>query len=307
MSLPRYTLRQLAYFVAAGDAGSVTLAAERLNVSQPSVSAAILQLEREFGVALFVRHHAQGLSPTGPGEALLVAARDLLRAADDLAQRARGMAEGVAGPLRVGAFRTLSPLILPDLVAGFTAANPAVDLTMVEDDEAELAQRLRRGEIDLALSYAQDAPDIAFESLAELATHVVLAADHLLAREPHLSLLMLAEVPFILLDLPVSRDHFAALFAGAGQPMRVAARSAQPETVRAMVGAGLGFSLMTARPAARIAANGRAIAYVPLAEPAAPMKLGILTGRARHQTRAAAAFAAFCRSRISPAYIPGMA
>lgn len=307
MTPPRFSLRQLAYFVAAGDAGSVTQAAERLHVSQPSVSAAIGQLEREFSVPLFVRHHAQGLSPTGPGEALLLAARDLLRAAEDLASRARDMAEGVSGPLRVGAFRTLSPLILPDLVAGFTAANPAVHLTMIEDDEADLAARLRRGEIDLALSYAQPAPDLAFDGLAELPTHVVLPAEHPLAHEPRLTLALLADVPFILLDLPVSRDHFAAIFASAGLPMPVSARSAQPETVRAMVGAGLGYSLMTARPAARLAANGRAIAYVPLAEAAQPMKLGILTNPALHQTRAALAFAGFCRSRIGPGYIPGMA
>lgn len=307
MRSSRFTLKQLAYFIAAGEAGSVTLAAERVHISQPSISAAIAALEHEFGVQLFVRHHAQGLSLTSAGERLLIAARDLLRAADDLGNLARDMADGVAGPLRIGAFRTLSALILPDLVAGFAAANPAVELTMVEDDEADLAARLRRGEIDLALSYQQDAPDIAFECLAELATHVVLPADHPLAGTAPLALAQLAREPFILLDLPVSRDHFAALFAAAGLPMRVAARSGQPETVRAMVGAGLGYSLMTARPAARLAPNGRAIAHVPLADAVVPMRLGILTGRALRQTRAAAAFAAFCRLRISRDHIPGMA
>ena len=145
----RFTLRQLAYFVAAGEAGSVTLAAERVHISQPSISAAIAALEHEFGVQLFVRHHAQGLSLTAAGERLLIAARELMRAADDLGDLARDFAGGIAGPLRVGAFRTLSSLILPELVAGFAAANPRVDLTMVEDDEAELVTRLRRGEIDL--------------------------------------------------------------------------------------------------------------------------------------------------------------
>ena len=130
--MSRFTLKQLGYFVAAGEAGSITLAAERVHISQPSISAAIAALEAEFGVQLFVRHHAQGLSLTAAGERLLIAARELMRAADDLGDLARDFAGGIAGPLRVGAFRTLSSLILPELVAGFAAANPRVDLTLVD-------------------------------------------------------------------------------------------------------------------------------------------------------------------------------
>jgi DNA-binding transcriptional LysR family regulator len=305
--MTRFTLKQLAYFVAAGEAGSVTLAAERVHISQPSISAAIAALEHEFGVQLFVRHHAQGLSPTPAGERLLIAARDLLRAAKDLGNLARDVAGGVAGPLCIGAFRTLSPLILPELVAGFAAANPGVDLTMVEDDEAELVARLRKGEIDLALSYAQNADDIAFECLAELPTHVVVAADHPLAGRGRVALADLAADPFILLDMPVSRDTFRALFEAAGLPMRPAARSGQPETIRSMVGSGLGYALMTARPASRVAANGRALAYLTLEDTFAPMQLGILTARSRRQTRAATAFADFCRTQIATDRLPGMA
>ena len=60
----RYTLKQLSYFVTAADAGSITAAARQLHISQPSISAAIAQLESQFGLELFVRHHAQGLSLT---------------------------------------------------------------------------------------------------------------------------------------------------------------------------------------------------------------------------------------------------
>ncbi len=303
----RFTLRQLAYFVAVGETGSVTLAAERVRISQPSISTAIAALEAEFAVQLFVRHHAQGLTLTAAGERLLIAARALLRAADDLGDLARDIADGIAGPLRVGAFRTLSALVLPELVAGFARDNPRVALTMVEDDEAELLARLRRGEIDLALSYAQRADDIAFERLALLPTYIVLPADHALASRPGLALAELADEPFILLDMPVSRDYFRALFDAAGVPCVVAARSDQPETIRAMVGSGLGFSLMTARPASRVAANGRPLAYLPLTDVVPPIELGLLTHRSLRQTRAAAAFARFCRDHITTERLPGMA
>ena len=69
----RYTLRQIEYFVATAEAGSITLAAERIHVSPPSISAAISQLEAELGAQLFLRRHAQGLSLTRvfcSGEAL---------------------------------------------------------------------------------------------------------------------------------------------------------------------------------------------------------------------------------------------
>jgi len=303
----RFTLKQLGYFVAAGEAGSITLASDRVHISQPSISAAIAQLEHEFDVQLFVRHHAQGLSLTPAGERLLIAARDLLRASDDLGDLARDIAGGVAGPLRVGAFRTLSSLILPELVAGFAAANPRVELTMVEDDEAELVTRLRKADIDLALSYAQRADDIAFEPLALLPTYIVLPADHARAGAGRLALAELAHEPFILLDMPVSRDYFRSLFDTAGVAMTPAARSDQPETIRAMVGSGLGWSLMTARPASRVAVNGRPLAYLALADAVAPMQLGLLTHRTVRQTRAAQEFAAFCRAHIATDHLPGMA
>ena len=63
----RFTLRQLQYFVAAAEAGSVTDAALNIPVSQSSVSAAISQLEAALGVQLLIRHHAQGISPTAEG------------------------------------------------------------------------------------------------------------------------------------------------------------------------------------------------------------------------------------------------
>ena len=72
----RYTLKQLQYFVAAAETGSVKLAAQQIPISQPSVSSAISQLEREFDVQLFLRHHAQGLSLTAAGRRMLREARN---------------------------------------------------------------------------------------------------------------------------------------------------------------------------------------------------------------------------------------
>lgn len=65
----KVTFRQLGYFVAVGESGSIARAAERISISLPSISAAISDLEREFNIQLFVRHHAQGLTLTPGGAA----------------------------------------------------------------------------------------------------------------------------------------------------------------------------------------------------------------------------------------------
>ena len=81
----RFSFRQLEYFVAAGETGSVTRAAQGSHSSQPTVSAAIAKLEASLGVQLFVRHHAQGLSVTPAGREFAREAGSVLRHAAELA------------------------------------------------------------------------------------------------------------------------------------------------------------------------------------------------------------------------------
>src|SRR5277367_3566156 len=77
-----FSLRQLAYFIAAADTGSITLASKRANISQPAISTAISHIERELGVQLFLRHHAQGLSLTAAGRGLLRDSKQLMKQAE---------------------------------------------------------------------------------------------------------------------------------------------------------------------------------------------------------------------------------
>ncbi|MBB4860661.1 DNA-binding transcriptional LysR family regulator [Novosphingobium chloroacetimidivorans] len=302
----RFTLKQLSYFVAAGEASSITLASERVRISQPSISSAISQLEAEFGVQLFFRHHAQGLSLTPAGQRFLVAARDLLRQADTLQDLADEVTSTIGGPLRIGAFRTFAPLILPELCVGFAEAHPKVTLQMFEDDEAGLIAKVRNAELDIALTYEQKGVDLNFEQLALLPTYVLLPARHGLAKSGSLSLKDLAGQPFVLLDLPVSRDYFESLFRKAGLPLNIVARSEQAETVRSYVASGFGFSLLTARPKSTTALNGGELAYLYLDDDFPPMKLGMVTAKTIRKTRAVEAFGEHCRRSITTHAIPGM-
>ena len=80
----RLSLRTLRYFVAAAEAGSLTAAAGRVHVSQPSLSEAISRLEADLGVQLFLRRQSRGLALTTPGDRFLVQARNLLAHADEV-------------------------------------------------------------------------------------------------------------------------------------------------------------------------------------------------------------------------------
>ena len=118
------SLRQLRYVVAAADCGHVTAAAKRLNVSQPSVSSAIAEVEAEIGVPLFMRHHARGVTLTPVGERIVNEARLLLKHASDFGQNAVELGGALKGEIVVGCFLTLAIRFLPGLLARFAQILP---------------------------------------------------------------------------------------------------------------------------------------------------------------------------------------
>ncbi|SLN27814.1 HTH-type transcriptional regulator CysB [Roseovarius litorisediminis] len=303
----RFTLRQLSYFIAAGETGSVTRAAESVNISQPSVSAAIAHLEKEFGVQLFVRQHAQGLSLTPAGERLLQAARKSLRSAQDLYDLAGDMAGVVSGQINVGTFRTFGALIIPELWRSFTEIYPDVQIRLTAGNEAELMEQLRKARIDVALTYQVHlADDMQFLPLAELPTYVLLAADHPLADRSSLNLAELAADPFVLLDLPLSRQYMLSLFERSGLTPKIIAESGDVAMLRSLVAAGIGYSLMTSRPLNMRAENDRPLVYVPLEGDQAPLVIGLASLKDMQRTRLVNAFEDHCRDTIVPGNIPGM-
>ena len=109
----QYTLRQLAYLVAVADHGSVTAAANALYTSQPGISSAIAQLEAQFGLQFFIRHHAKGVSLTPAGQSFVAAARNLLAQAEDLSQHASALSQSVQGHLAPSLYRQTLQTVLP--------------------------------------------------------------------------------------------------------------------------------------------------------------------------------------------------
>jgi DNA-binding transcriptional LysR family regulator len=298
----RYTLKQLAYFVATAEAGSITAAARDLHISQPSISAAIAQLESTFGLELFIRHHAQGLSLTPTGQRLLAEARSLLAQARDFHDGAIELAEGAAGEIDIGCFITFAPMVIPGLLRAMRQAHPDIRVGLHELHIEGLLEGLREGRFDLALTYDLNiGADMEFEPLADVPLHVMLAADHRFADRAAISLRDVVDEPFVLLALPGSRDYFLSLFYGLGLRPQVAHESPSFEMVRGLVANGYGYSVMHSRPVNEIALDGMRLVYRPVAEPLRPTRLGLLRRQDLRERRIAVMFAALCRSWFAQA------
>ena len=272
----RYTLKQLRYFAAAGETGSVTRAAETVHVSQASISSAISHLEAVFGVQLFIRRHAQGLSLTPTGRRMLSQVNLLLKQADGLYQYAADLGESLSGSLEVGCFVTLAPVIMPALIRDFIQAHSSVRVNCHEGDYDELIEGLRQGRIEMAFMYdlSRD-KDIEFLPVARFPAYAILSPDHPLAGKRSVSLRRLAAEPMVLLDLPHSRDYFSAIFQGLKLEPTIAYRTASPSMVRAMVANGLGYSLLNVRPRVDRALDGKPYVVVELREKVRPLQMGI--------------------------------
>jgi len=141
-------LRHLRYLVAVVEEGTVTAAAARLHVAQPGVSAQLRQLERDLGEPLLARG-PRGVTPTAAGAAVLPYARAALAAAEGARLAVDELKGLVRGHVGVGMAPSLAATDLPELLAGFRTAHPAVDITLREGTSAELLDALVAGELDL--------------------------------------------------------------------------------------------------------------------------------------------------------------
>ncbi len=297
--MSRLTLRQLEYLVAVGESGSIVRAADRLNVSPPSISSAITQLEDELGISLFVRQHAQGLSLTQGGQRVSEKARQVLNGAREIATIAADISGTARGPLAVGCLLTFAQLVLPRLRRGFESGYPDVRIVQRELNQAEILLALQRSEIDIALTYDMDIPtDLNFIGLVRLHPFALLHAGHELAEQTSVSIADLAEQPMILLDLPISADYFLSLFSAAPQQPRIVERTRDMAVMRSMVGNAFGYSIANVRPQSDFSPDGNPLVCVPISGPVRSLRMGLLTTHGAEKSRTVQAFIDYAREKV---------
>ncbi len=296
-----FTLRQLEYLTAVGDCGSISLAAGRLNISAPSVSTAIAQLEAEFGVAIFIRKHSHGMSLTPAGRELVQEAARVLQAAGRLGTLADVLSQTVRGPLNLGCLLSFAQIIVPRLRRAFVDAFPQVDFQQHELHQAALIEGLRDATLDVALTYDLALPrDLQFCALAELPPFVMLPGAHPLAHRASLSPQDLAAFPMVLLDLPLSAGYFLSFFEKTGINPVIAQRSRDMAVVRSLVANNFGYSIANIKPMSNRAPDGKALHFVPLTGPVPPMRMGLIYANSRHISPTIQAFIKLCEEQLPP-------
>lgn len=303
----RFTLRQLEYLIAVGETGSVAAAADRVNVSSPSISAAIAQLEADFGHQLFVRKHAQGLALTQTGRLLMAQAQRVLAEARGLNRLADEVSGRVQGTLTLGCLLTFAQLMAPQLRRGFEARHPGVRVGQRELDQQEIFAGIRDGTLDLALTYDLDIPrELVFVPLASLPPYAMMAAGHPLAGLTQVSPSQLRDYPMVLLDLPHSADYLLSFFRAEGIRPRIVERTRDMAVLRSLVANDFGYAIANIRPLNENAPDGRPLRFVPLAGRNRPMIMGLLMAEGSETILTLRAFVEHCRETITEDSVPGL-
>jgi DNA-binding transcriptional LysR family regulator len=300
----RYSLRQLRYFVVTAETLSFTAAAKRLHISQPSISTALADLEEMFGVQLFIRHHASGLSLTQPGRDLLGQARNLLKNAEELQLAAKELDGGMSGSIALGCMVSLAPPLLPGIVSTFAHDHPAITFRTTEAHQDTLLNGLLDGSLDIALTYSLDLTDgISFNPLLSLPPYAILPGTHRLAKSRKVSLVDLLPEPYVMLDLPHSREYFSSLFDSVGGRPMPAFRSSQPEVVRGMVANGLGYSILNFPLKSNRTVDGEEFVIRRFKENVNATTLGIAMSSSMKPREVVKRFSGFCERYIRQLHI----
>jgi LysR family transcriptional regulator, hydrogen peroxide-inducible genes activator len=245
------TLTELKYIVAVAREKHFGRAAEACFVSQPTLSVAIKKLEDELEVKLFERS-ANEVSVTPLGEEIVRQAQSVLEQAAAIKEIAKRGKDPLAGPLVLGVIYTIGPYLLPDLVRQAIARTPQMPLMLQENFTVRLLEMLRTGEIDCAIM-AEPFPDtgLAIAPLYDEPFLTAVPSTHPLAEHKTVQAERLKQETMLLLGTGhCFRDHVLevcpefARFSSDAEGIRKSFEGSSLETIKHMVAAGMGVTLV---------------------------------------------------------------
>lgn len=243
MHLP--TLRQLEFLCAVADQGSFSKAAESCHVTQPTLSAAIKEVEGLLGVQLIERE-ARGASLTQAGEAAVERARTILSSTADLVSAARQAGAPLTGPFRLGAIPTIAPFLLPRTLKALRKAHPSLKLYLREDQTERLLDALKSRSLDAALiALPWEANGIETMDLGDDEFLLVAPSGHSLIDQSRIRSSDLADEDVLLLeDGHCLRDHALSVCRLPSKRSGADVTATSLPTLVHMVAGGLGVSLL---------------------------------------------------------------
>ncbi|HKI83545.1 MAG TPA: LysR substrate-binding domain-containing protein [Candidatus Krumholzibacteria bacterium] len=267
------TIQELRYLVALAEHRHFGRAAAACHVAQPSLSAGLKRLEEDLGARLFERSRRQVI-PSQLGEQLVEQARVILFELERLEGMARSVRASLSGVFRLGTIPTVGPYLMPHVVEVLRTDHPELELHLVEQQTQELVAELRLGRLDAALL----SPPLQEDGLTRVDLYredFFLAApvSHPLAQKESLRQREIRHEALLLLDEGhCLRDQILEICRTAASPARELLRGSSLETLRNMVAAGVGCTLLPAlavHPYGGVSAlrENSPVRIVPFADP----------------------------------------
>ncbi|MBO9444246.1 LysR family transcriptional regulator [Ruegeria sp. R14_0] len=257
------SLRQYEYVCAIGRSGSLSAAAQQLNVSQPALSTALTRVESHLGYPLFSRKRGAAMALTPQGRRFIEDAEILLANAARLEGADQISANKTQ--LRLGCFVDLAPFILAKALRHLRAALPDLTIIYKVDGFEGLISDLVDGRVDLALTYGLSM-DAGFQQqiLFPSRPNAIMSPDHPLVRNSSVSLSELAAYPLILSNEGLSAQHVLGLFRQLGLNPTVAHRAASLEIQRSLAAHHEGVAVSYANPPSAHSYDGMPLNSCPV-------------------------------------------
>ena len=241
-----FTIRQLQFFVAVAEQGTVSGAAKAMLISQSSVTEAVKSLEADLGVELFLRR-SRSLEITHVGHQFLRHAKKILADVSDARSVFETNPEAARGKLSLGVTSLVAGYVLSDILSRFRRAFPSVDVTAIEDNGEYLEHLLIGGEIDVAVlvtSSLHNRSALQVETLEVSAYRLWLPLGHKLTSKEAITLDDVAAEPLIILSVDEIEESTSDLMSSLGARPNVAFRTRSVEAVRSLVATGAGVALL---------------------------------------------------------------
>ncbi|MCG6975575.1 MAG: DNA-binding transcriptional regulator OxyR [Acidiferrobacterales bacterium] len=280
-------LRDLEYLVAVDEERHFHKAAERCFVSQPTLSGQLKKLEDELGVLLVERTRRQVVM-TDVGEAVANQARTVLADAKAIKDIVQTFDDPMAGELHVGLIPTLAPYLLPQIMPAIRRLYPKLKLWLHEYQTAVLLEKLHRAELDLLiLALPVDTDEFAELNLFKESFLLAVPRDEALANEPMISLGELSKREMLLLEEGhCLRGQALDVCFMAGATENVGFHASSLETLRHMVGEGMGITLMPELAVPARQTKQDPIRYLPFQDPKPSRRIGMLYRKGSYREEA---------------------
>ncbi|WP_297001714.1 MULTISPECIES: LysR substrate-binding domain-containing protein [unclassified Thalassospira] len=295
------SIKQLKYLVALSETGHFGRAAEACFITQPSLSAAISELENLLGAQLVERNKRQVLM-TPLGQEVVSRARSILQEVDELTTMAQAASDPLSGPIHIGVIPTIGPYLLPDVMSSLKAGFPKLQPLLREDQTAKLIELLMAGKLDIALiALPIDENWLEEFELFEDRFVFACAPNNPLTHKKHLEIGDIKDEKLLLLeDGHCLRDQALEVCHKAGWSKSADFQANSLSTLVQMVGAGIGATLLPEMSLEVEARRPDLLKIIPFKNPVPIRRIGMVWRRSSARKSEYRQLAAYLRDRLAP-------